>query len=376
MPRSAIAFALATITVLCGMSPPSGRPPIGPLRSVEPKLYDLNFSVVLRAPVRTDQPTQDHYNLEHTPIVMPILFLGTYNRVDSESVAAQLWLDNRSARPALELKSGYPYGLTLGILNIERFNGQEIRWQIGYRVQVWSSQINDEDAAKVPWPEEWPKEVKDGLQPQMYVESNDPIFKDAVEQCSQGRLRSVAPYIAAKELVRYCIAQLNVSGDGTDRGNYNTLRGMTMVGAREAAAKGLGSPHDLVCVCVAMLRAAGIPARPVVGVEEGKSGQPTFVSWGEFYLPEAGWIPFDPMAMRGKAVRTMDVRKPWPEFGTLEDLNLRLPLAYHFIPPATVESPRSPAVWAWDPRPSRDITDFHQVLITITSRGKGVEDPQ
>jgi hypothetical protein len=261
-------------------------------------------------------------------------------------------------------------------MTIDRFKGQSLRWSINYRVQVWSSRIDEAKAAQIAWPKEWPQEVMDGLQPQSYIESDDEIFARAVETVSKGRLRMVPPYLAAKDIVRYCVNEIQTTGSANVRGENGVLRGMVVNGAKHAAEKQLGSPHDLVCVCIAMLRAAGIPARPVIGVLEDNKEIGEFVSWGEFYLPDAGWIPFDPVAMRGKGVRTMDIRKLWPEFGTMDELNERIPLGYHFLPAATIESPRNPAAWGWDPRPGRDYGSDQFVYIDIVSRGKGVEDPQ
>jgi hypothetical protein len=337
-------------------------------------VYDLTFDVTLTTAWQYDLSQQRNYNLADAPIVMPVIFQGTYSAVQSDSLRGRLWLTGRedtTLGQRTRLDDGYPFQTRLAVIPVERFGGKTLRWQLGYRVKSWSSRLRSEaDAASVAWPRSWPAEVSDGLRPQMFIESDDPLFAQAVEDCSQGKLRLVPPYLAAKDLVRYCLNRIRVSGDGVNRGNLGILRGLEVVGAKQAAADGMGGPHDLVCVCVAVLRAAGIPARPVIGIEQQKS----IVSWAEFFLPEAGWVPFDPAVMRGKGVRSLDVRRPWPEFGTMDDLNRRIPLAYHFIPPATVEAP-VPAVWGWDPRPGGDPGTEPQIKFTIISRGRGPEDP-
>ena len=357
-------------------APPSGRPPVGAAMREEPEAYTLTFGAMLLAPPRGDLMGREEYLLEGAPIVMPVIFLGSYSRVTGDSVRAQLWLENREAPTNFEIKSGYPHHEHLATITIDRFSGSTLRWEMKYDVQSWSSRVDDVKAMEVPWPEEWPTEVQDGLKPQMYIESNDAMFAKIVERVTQGRIDTVPPYIAAKELVRYCINEIQPTGDGVAYGDLNMLLGMELTGAREAMSRKLGTPHDLVCACVALLRAANIPARPVIGVFEGKRKREEFVSWAEFYLPETGWIPFDPMEMRGKGVRTLDSRKPWPEFGTMDDLHDRIPLSYHFIPPASVQSPGYPAVWAWDPRPGQDLTALFHVQVEISSRGRGVDDPQ
>ncbi|MHC4081961.1 MAG: transglutaminase-like domain-containing protein [Planctomycetota bacterium] len=374
---------LAGLLVLA--SPPSGRPPIGPLERYEPRVYDFTFDVTLTSLWQYDLSLQRDYRLADAPIVMPVIFQGTYSTVHSDSLRARLWLEGREDTSLVNrtrLDDGFPFQTRLAVIPVEQFGGKTLRWQLAYRIQSWSSRLRSEtQAASVAWPREWPEEVRDGLQPQMFIESDDPLFAGAVEKASAGKLRLVPPYYAAKDLVRYCINQIRLSGNGKNMGNLGTLRGLELVGARQAANEGIGGPHDLVCVCVAVLRAAGIPARPVIGVEKQKSSLgglkqagPEFVSWAEFYLPEAGWIPFDPVEMRGKGVRSLDVRRPWPEFGTMDDLNRRIPLAYHFIPPATLEVP-VPAVWGWDPRPGGDPGSEPQIRFTIVSRGRGPQDP-
>lgn len=369
-------LAFIATCALAAFAPPSGRPPIGALQRFEPRVYELDFGATISTILQRNALERKRYDLVNAPIVMPIIFMGTFSKTESDSIAARLWLDSREEDAHLELKPGFPHSMHLATMTIPRFTGQSLRWQIGCTVQSWSSRIDEEEAAKIAWPREWPKEVQDGLQPQMFIQSDDPIFSQELERISQGKLRLVPPYLAAKDIIRHCINEIQISGDTVVRGEYRVIRGLNLIGAREAAVKKIGSPNDLVCVCVAMLRAAGIPARPVIGVQEDEQAKGDLVSWAEFYLPETGWVPFDPHVMRGKGIRTLDVRKPWPELGTMDDLNRRIPLAYHFIPPASVESPEYPAVWGWDPRPGKDPGSHQQISIMITSRGRGVDDPR
>ena len=86
-------------------------------------------------------------------------------------------------------------------------------------------------------------------------------------------------------------------------------------------------------------------------------------------------MPFDPEEMRGKGIRTRDVREPWPEFGTMKDLHDAVPLGFHFIAPASVVSPQRPAVWGWDPRPGPMPNAEQFINMEIESRGRAAEDP-
>lgn len=376
MLRLIAAFIVAAL--LAGT--PSGRPPTGPLHREDPKIHDFSMQVTVSTVHQHLATDRRWYTLEDAPIVVPLIFQGTYSRIDPDSLAGQLWLgevEDKTLNQRSRIDENLPHHTHLAVMPIARYQGPVVRWKLSYRVQTWSSKVLDEAAmARIAWPLEWPDEVRDGLKAQRFIESDDEIFKRAVEHASGGQLRMVPPYLAAKDLVRYCINQIEASGDGVRKEEMGVLRGLEMAGARQAVAEGRGGPHDLLCVCIATLRAAGIPARPVIGVEEKKKSKATFVSWGEFYLPQVGWVPFDPFEMRGKGVRHMDVRQPWPEFGTMKNLNERIPLAYHFIPAQSVETPGYPAVWGWDPRPGGDPSSVQQIDFVITSRGQGVDDPQ
>lgn len=362
---------LVVLAAAAGFGPPSGRPPIGALAREDPEVYDFTFEVALDTAHQKFGHLKRSYNLDDAPIVVPLIFQNSFSQIDHESLKVRLWLgadEDAGVSQRARLEEDAPHHMNLAIFTVPAFTGQALRWQLTYRVMVWSSVIDDAAAARVAWPQTFPDEVADGLRPQMYIESDHEVFRSAVESVSEGNLRMVPPYLAAKDLVRYCITNIQVRGDGVRRGRFEALRGLELKGALRTVRDGWGSPHDLVCVCVAMLRAAGIPARPVIGVEERHNNPNTFDSWAEFYLPETGWIPFDPDELRGKGIRHKDVREPWSTFGTIDYLNERIPLSFYFMPPTGVETPQYPAVWGWDPRPGRDPGTEQQIRFTVVSR--------
>jgi len=387
---------LLAVAAAALLAPPSGRPPTGPLQRVNPRIYDVRYEVTLTTmvayglddprvrrgdPEYTDPASVDWggtFQLADTPIIMPLIYRGTYSAVDLESVRGELFLNGRkdtTLPDRMRIDDGLPHSVHLAVMPIGRFEGKTLRWNIAFQTQVYASVIDDAAAAKLTWPRAWPAEVQDGLSPQMYIESDDPVFAETVERVSEGKLRLVPPYLAVKDLVRYCLQEVMPVGSGQRRGQLGVLHGMTVQGAVETAMEGRGSPHDLVCVCVAMLRAAGIPARPVIGVHENARERKEFRSWAEFYLEGAGWIPFDPHRMRGSGAQHRDVHQPWPHFGSLDDMNEWIPLSYHFMPPREVESPMYPAIWGWAPRPNGAPNAEQRIQIGITSRGQPLTPP-
>jgi len=382
MRRLALVFIALAGLLMTAFEPPAGRPPVGPLQRVQPKLYDVRMQVSVFSYDRYDIRDGGPFRLKDTPIVVPLVLNGTYNKIDRRSLRAFLYKDNLPVKGFAEharLESDHPMHTHLAIMPVDEFHGNVLQWQLEMRAKSWSSAINDAAAAQVTWPKEFPEEVHDALKPQRFIESDHEIFTRAVQDASQGKLRLVPPYIAAKELVRYCLNNIKVVGDGIHHGEHGTIHGLELSGALQTAQRGRGSPHDLVCVCVATLRAAGIPARPVIGVVE-KPGPNTerteLVSWAEFYLPDAGWIPFDPEDMQGQGIRHQPVNQPWPEFGTMDDLHDRVTVSYHFMPERNVQSPMYPSVWAWDPKPGTPRYTRQAMTLTLISRGQGAPDPQ
>ncbi len=63
-----------------------------------------------------------------------------------------------------------------------------------------------------------------------------------------------------------------------------------------------GKCADISSLYVALARAAGVPAREILGLRQGKkSGQDITTwqhCWAEFYLPGHGWLPVDPADVR------------------------------------------------------------------------------
>ena len=63
-----------------------------------------------------------------------------------------------------------------------------------------------------------------------------------------------------------------------------------------------GKCTDIHSVYVALCRAAGVPAREVFGIRQGKKSPQDITKWqhcwAEFYLPGYGWVPVDPADVR------------------------------------------------------------------------------
>ena len=231
-------------------------------------------------------------------------------------------------------------------------NAIQMHFEINQTIACFASEVDEVAMASIPWPATWPPEVAEALKPQPLIESNAAVFTDTVTNISQGNLRQVAPWIAAKEIVRYCCTNIQANTTITLRGPNRSIRGLDVQGANSTVSTGRGTACDLVCVCVAMLRAAGIPARPVIGLGKSErsgssSERNAFQIWAEFYLPDAGWIPFDPKALDSAGVRSWGNERSWKGFGNMRDLNKQIPLAHGFTPGSASNAYDAWSVWGW-----------------------------
>lgn len=63
-----------------------------------------------------------------------------------------------------------------------------------------------------------------------------------------------------------------------------------------------GKCADISSLYVALARAAGVPAREILGLRQGKKAGQDITTWqhcwAEFYLPGHGWLPVDPADVR------------------------------------------------------------------------------
>jgi len=362
-----------------GFSTISGRPPEYPLKRTDPRIWEAKLEANLWAPVLRRGDTET-IRLADIRVWMPFVLQSTWSEVDASSIKTDIWTQGaRHAAPAdrTTYRQGLAQGLAAVGISIPDVKGQSLKWNIRWLEQCWASQVDEAAAAAKTWPAEWPAEVQESLQPQPGIEAGHADFKAFVDRVSKGKLRQVTPWVAAKELVRATIqAYTAIDVDGIRLEN-GFPRGIVFNGAWQSMRNGTGTSHDVAAACVAALRTAGIPSRVVLGMTEVpvSSGvtKARFVTWIEFYLPDAGWVPVNPMDLKGSVRGGLSVERPWPSFGTWEELNEYLPVCYGFVAPVpgAISMPY-PAAYAWSARGQIDLSQASDsVTLQILGRGRG-----
>ena len=373
----------------------AGGPPNYPIEREEPRVWETRVrSQLVGSNVNGVMTTQNSIQCPRSEIVIPIIMRGTYSRADPNSISVTASIGSQWQRPGTvpwTLRGPHPDGTAEIVVEFLDVNTTSITMEASWRTQTWESSLNEVAASEIGWPTEWPEAIRKYLEPSLFIESNAPEFTTFVESVTNGRIRNVPPYLAAKELVKRTILNFrSIMGGSMDT--------TSLTGAVESLRTERGSRLDLTCACVATLRAAGIPARPVMGISKllnKKQIKETtaWTPWAELYLPGAGWVPFDPFEMRGSGFQHRALTAQWPWFGSVEDVVKRVPVAYDLSPAGNDLRLRNSAktslgvvdikknwfetpVWGWvTDGCSQGQSSWNTNLVRI-NRGAGIPDPR
>ncbi len=359
----------------------SGRPPELPAKRVEPRVWEISFEADIWAP-QTPGARSAPLNFGGVVAWMPLVLQSTYSMMDASSIRAETWIDGKRVTvpfASLQMRQGLSQGMSAVGIPMPANAVQGIKWKLSWKAQCWSPVLDERAAAAITWPAEWPPEAQESLQASPGFEVGHPDIKAFVDRATGGRLRSVTPWIAAKELVRAtCTSFRGLDEDGV-RVENGFPRGIVFNGAHAAMSAGTGSGPDLVAACVTVLRTAGIPARAVLGAAEvmnssGTNSRARLVCWAELWLPGAGWVPFSPVDLMGIIRGGLNVERPWRNFGSWDGLNEAIPLCYGWaLPMQGCHSLPFPAGYVLNARIApADVAQMRdRVTIQILGRGRG-----
>ncbi len=357
----------------------------------KPKVHEITLEVELYAGASTaPRFSNDNavdirpaYAIPQIKIGVPVLTRTTWCDTDFSALAWKVENDGyditrRDAKVFSQTKPGVEAMLEFDVVpRAEFFNGMRVIAK--YRVQRWEVAVDEAAAARVTWPREWPAWTRRYLGEELGIRPEDPAIKALAESSTRGGARSVTPFIAARNALGAVMREWrSMTGDTSEFGPDGNLRGIrfTIDGVSGLAA-GKGTSVELATTCVAALRALGIPSRLVYGIEEheNRSGRANsrFRYIGEFFLPEVGWIPFDPMELRGQGAATKPSTSPVKGFANVTNLEKVLPLSFTPVPEGYSKADRY-AVWGWQlSRGGRIEEDraFTRIRFEESSRGVG-----
>ncbi|MFW5653919.1 MAG: transglutaminase domain-containing protein, partial [Planctomycetota bacterium] len=266
---------------------------------------------------------------------------------------------------------------------VERSEGKQVDLKIEQYITAYKARVDEKRAQQIGWPSRWPSEVQSALAPTWFVQSTNEHTAKLAEHWTKGNPQAMTPYMLAKYLAKQVVGYYQPEGRSLVHDNHTKLTGVRVQGSDHAAKNRRGSWHDLVTLYVGVLRASGIPARPVIGIDrrEGENEE-ALVSWAEFYLPTAGWVSVDMRRLKESPGMTHTLERPWEGFGTNDRLNDMVPLAHHFHPPYNVQaegrekyqaSKRNqwPLLWGWIPVPDPIPTDQQLSILVMDAPQRG-----
>jgi hypothetical protein len=321
------------------------------------------------------------FELDHLKFLYPVPLAGAMHDAYPDRIKGTLHADNRLLDREHVLREGYQSITAIAAWEANTFRAQSIIFIGEFPVTTYETRIDEAAARRIDWTvAPWSAEMALCLEPQLFVESNQPIIRDLVKRWRDKHPPGTRPYDLAKRLAADTIAHMRITdpplasqGRGTAlQGGAHTafVEGFVVHGAAHAAAKKLGSAYDLACLLAAAYRAAGLPARLVIGFDVKKSDELKGIvirSWVEFFLarepkpiPDAEaavtsgdgeWIPVDITRQQEFSSRAPPQNQRWEFFGHNEEFDFVVPIGYHWIPPEDAINTGPPALWGWQPTP-------------------------
>ena len=358
----------------------------GPVLSNDPTNFNefvVTTDILLLGP--SDITGRTDIRLDRFSIVLQFLPTTSAHEALPDTLEGELRVDRRVRDTEPRILDGYQGGTTLALWETGRTFTDRVRLRAEQEVIAFETNIDEARAAAYPWPAEdfeMLPEVRSFLEPQLFVESNEALFTDLVNEWTRGKPRSVPPYILAKVLAANVLERYQPEGvafETVTRGlgvviTNSFVNGLRVRGALPAALEGRGSPLDFANYLCAVYRAAGIPARVVIGIDTEATDRfrvPQYVSWVEFWIHDpvherSEWIPVDIVRQREFSTKAPPIDERWQFFGRGDQLDEYVPLAFHWHPPTVVVNAGPAALWGWLPEPMVPAID--QVFTIVTRR--------
>ncbi len=328
------------------------------------------------------------FEINSAVFVYPVLESSAGHESHPEKATSTLSVDDKVYDSDFVLLPDYQAGEQLGRWELPALRGILMRFLLDLPMTCYDVTFDEKRAMQIRWPKNpWPPIAASALQPQLFIESDDPYIEDLVAKWTNNNPGAVPPARLAKYLAARVMDGFRITTDANYiSGHGGEIAGININGASIAARSAQGTPADLTALLCAVYRAAGIPARYVIGYDLAASlgmqlgipdidpvcehnardddgiVQPVVRTWLEFYLfDEANqrgeWIPVDIAAQFKITSRPPRLEQPWDFFGNNPCLKHLAPISFHLHPPTTVVNSGPPALWGWLPLPAAPSLD-------------------
>ena len=357
------------------------------LKHTDPWRWDIRTQVFLSAGVRyftiTDAAKNTYSErlqsirwwLADLDIVFPVVREGGFYWSPNEDVDASIRSESRVELPKPERLYTKATGVEYSSWHT---NIDEYVYQLhiihNSHIVVADTIFDEKLARNLPWPDPWPSETARFLSPivdsvgaDVASDADDTIKKLLNYWIDDHDPQSISELDLVKYLTGKVIEHVQVRKPPSefanqpvrrfgDLNNVNVVAGTSWSGfvvrpADEVAKDPKGTKHDLATLLTSILRSANVPARTLICVDQTSDNEiEKIVSLVEFamYDPERDitlWIPIDIDRLRLNGKRASQYKQWWNYFGTNDQLNDYVPVAYYFHPPAGYQSYDLPALY-------------------------------
>ncbi len=336
-------------------------------------------------------PTIGNLTFKTAAVLFPVIRATASSKTDIDRVKGELTFNDRPIDVKPDYNEAYHASARFGRWEMKDQTGRECELKLQIPMTCWQTVFNERLASKAQWPDagKWGKVGASTLGPQLMVDQDAEdaaALRDLVKKWTEGKSpQSVPPLLLAKTFAARMVEQFQTSGNGESFGKLGTFIGLDLQRPSRTIKSGRGSQHDIAAVLLGAYRAAGLPARLVIGYDGSEQNGDSTVfdnnngansslrSWVEFCLFDAAtdtevWVPVDVVKIRARSSRVGRLEDPWKYFGTHEELDDVLPFAHHYLPPTTVIS-YGYAFWGWFTTPQSQIAS-HFVRFTASTPSK------
>ncbi len=330
-----------------------------------------------RVPRDGTSPTIVPFKFDTAAVVFPTL-AGTATSMLTGQATATLLFDGKNVGSEGTIIDRLDSGARYSRWDMKDNSGRAIDVDIEMPVTTWESVFDEQKASKAIWPASghWPRECATSfgatyLDKLPIIDPTSVVVREALAKWTSNKPpQSIPPVQLAKFLASKMLETIQPSGDGLISSRTGLLQGFDLHGAEYTLKEGRGSEHDIACTLCSIYRAAGLPARTVIGFDlteskgsgVGLKHKPggAVRSWVEFALidetavspttgePKVVWVPVDVVRQRKGSSVAPPEGKPWKYFGFNPDAEDVIPIAFHYHPPLSgVVAHGSPCFWGW-----------------------------
>lgn len=305
---------------------------------------------------------------ETAAVVFPIVTASAGSEAAFEAMRGTLFFDDRPMDTEPELSpTVYHSGTRLARWEMTNKTGREMDLRVEIPMTTWETVFDEKLAERAVWPAggRWPEVAASTFSGVPFVDYHSPVVVNLLSQWTGGKdPKILKPVPLAKFLAGQVLERMQPTGTGLETARNGELEGFKLQRASTTLQLGRGSEHDIAIALCAVYLAAGLPARTVIGYDVtdtkgedsgpfGRSkGSAKLRSWVEFALYDETadkliWVPVDIVRQRKSSSKAPPLDRPWKYFGTNDELDDIMPVAFQYHPPTTVVAHGSRCFWGW-----------------------------